>query len=155
VWESYQELKRGLDEMVGNINGTYGNTEWTPVIYQYRSLPHEKLIEMFRMSDVALLTPLRDGMNLVAKEFIASRNDQKGVLILSEFTGASKELTESIIINPNSIEEIAGAVSEALEMPEDQQIARNVAMQKRLKRYDINKWADNFVGSLNDIRKNI
>ncbi|MGF1586518.1 MAG: bifunctional alpha,alpha-trehalose-phosphate synthase (UDP-forming)/trehalose-phosphatase [Bacteroidales bacterium] len=151
--ESYQEIKRSLDELVGNINGAYGTLDWTPVVYQYKSLPHDKLISLFRMSNVALLTPLRDGMNLIAKEYIASRDDKKGVLVLSEFTGASKELTESLIINPNSIEEIADAIKEGLEMPVDQQIIRNEAMQARLKRYDITKWADDFVGSLTDIRK--
>jgi trehalose 6-phosphate synthase/phosphatase len=151
--ESYQEIKRNLDELVGNINGAYGTLEWTPVVYQYKSLPQEKLISMFRMSNVALLTPLRDGMNLVAKEYVASLNDMKGVLVLSEFTGASKELTESLIINPNSIEEIADAIKEGLEMPVDQQIIRNEAMQTRLKRYDITKWADDFVGSLCNISK--
>jgi trehalose 6-phosphate synthase/phosphatase len=151
--ESYQEIKRSLDELVGYINGAYGSLTWTPVVYQYKSLPHEELITMFRMSDAALLTPLRDGMNLVAKEYIAARKDKKGVLILSEFTGASKELTESIIINPNSIDEIAEAIRKALEMPVDEQIAKNTAMQERLKRYDITKWADNFVGSLSEIRK--
>jgi trehalose 6-phosphate synthase/phosphatase len=151
--ESYQEIKRSLDELVGNINGAFGTMEWIPVVYQYKSLSHDKLISLFRMSDVALLTPLRDGMNLIAKEYIASRNDKKGVLVLSEFTGASKELTESLIINPNSIEEIADAIKEGLEMPVDQQKIRNEAMQARIKRYDITKWADDFVGSLTEIRK--
>ncbi len=151
--ESYQQIKRSLDELVGSINGTYGSLNWTPVIYQYRSLPHETLISMFRMSDVALLTPLRDGMNLVAKEYIASRNDKKGVLILSEFTGASKELSESIIINSNSIDEISDAIELALDMNEDEQISRNEAMQKRIKRYDVTRWATDFVGSLIRIRE--
>jgi trehalose 6-phosphate synthase/phosphatase len=151
--ESYQEIKRALDELVGKINGTYGTLSWTPVVYQYRSFPQETLISMFRTSDVALLTPLRDGMNLVAKEYIASRNDKKGVLILSEFTGASKELTESIIINPNSLDEIAGAIKEALEIPVGEQIRRNEAMQFRLRSYDINKWAGNFVETLSNITR--
>jgi trehalose 6-phosphate synthase/phosphatase len=151
--ESYQEIKSSLDEWVGFINGEYGTFDWTPVIYQYTSLPHETLISIFRMSDVALLTPLRDGMNLVAKEYVAARNDRKGVLILSEFTGASKELSESIIINPNNIEEIADAIHEALGIPENEQICRNEAMQLRLKRYDVRRWASDFVDALTEIRK--
>ena len=150
--DSYQEIKSRIDEMVGQINGEYGNLKWIPVIYQYTSLPHETLVSVFRMSDVALLTPLRDGMNLVAKEYIASRNDRKGVLILSEFTGASKELSESIIINPNSIDEIAESLKYALEIPEQEQIRRNDIMQLRLKRYDVTKWASDFVNSLTEIR---
>ena len=150
--DSYQEIKKSLDELVGNINGTYGNLKWTPVIYQYTSLPHDTLISLFRISDVALLTPLRDGMNLIAKEFIASRDDKKGVLILSEFTGASKELSESIIINPNSIDEIAESVKEALGISEVEQVRRNETMQLRLKRYDVTRWASDFVDSLTEIR---
>ncbi len=150
--DSYQDIKSSLDEWVGYINGMYGSFKWTPVIYQYTSLPQKDLISMFRLSDVALLTPLRDGMNLVAKEFVASRNDKKGVLILSEFTGASKELSESLIINPNSIDEIAEAIKTALSIPEKKQICGNNAMQLRLKRYDITKWASDFVDSLTEIR---
>jgi trehalose 6-phosphate synthase/phosphatase len=150
--DSYQEIKSSLDERVGYINGEFGTFRWTPVIYQYTSLSHETLISLFRMSDVALLTPLRDGMNLVAKEYIASRNDKKGVLILSEFTGASKELSECVLINPNNIEEIADAIHTALNIPEKEQILRNDAMQARLKRYDVRKWANDFVDSLTEIR---
>ncbi|MFO7923654.1 MAG: bifunctional alpha,alpha-trehalose-phosphate synthase (UDP-forming)/trehalose-phosphatase [Bacteroidales bacterium] len=150
--DSYQEIKSNLDELVGNINGAFGNFNWTPIVYQYKSLPHEILISVFRMSDVALLTPLRDGMNLIAKEYIASRNDNKGVLILSEFTGASKELSESLVINPNSINEISEAIKEALKMPEEEQVQRNEAMRRRLRRYDVTRWATDFVGSLTEIR---
>jgi trehalose 6-phosphate synthase/phosphatase len=150
---SYQKIKRRLDELVGMINGNYGKINWTPIIYQYTSFPHKELIAKYRMSDVSLITPLRDGMNLVAKEYIASLNDQRGVLILSEFTGAAKELSETIIINPNSIEEIADGIAEALSIPEDEQIRRNNAMQKRLKRYNVTKWAHDFVDSLIDIHK--
>lgn len=148
---AYQKIKRQLDELVGNINGNFGHVEWTPVIYRYTSLPHKELIAQYRMSDVSLITPLRDGMNLVAKEYVASLRDKKGVLILSEFTGAAKELSESIIINPNNIDEIAEAISEALQVPEDEQIRRNELMQIRLKRYDVTKWAHDYVESLMEV----
>ncbi len=150
---SYQKIKRRLDELVGMINGNYGNVDWTPIIYQYTSLSHKALIAQYRMSDVSLLTPLRDGMNLVAKEYIASLNDQKGVLILSEFTGAAKELSETIIINPNNIDEIADGIAEALLVPEEEQIRRNKIMQRRLKRYNVTRWANDFVESLIDISR--
>jgi trehalose 6-phosphate synthase/phosphatase len=150
---SYQKIKRTLDELVGNVNGNYSQDDWTPVVYQYTSLPHNELIAKYRKSDVALLTPLRDGMNLVAKEYIASLQDRRGVLVLSEFTGAAKELSETIIINPNSIDEIATGILEALEMPEREQIRRNKIMQKRLKRYDVTKWAYDFVDNLINISK--
>lgn len=150
---SYQKIKRRLDELVGSINGNYGNVNWTPIIYQYTSLPHKELIAQYRMSDVSLITPLRDGMNLVAKEYIASLNDQRGVLILSEFTGAAKELSESIIINPNNIKEIADAIADALSIPEEDQIKRNKRMQNRLKRYNVTKWANDFVDTMLDISR--
>ncbi len=150
---SYQKIKRRVDELVGQINGNYGKVNWTPIIYQYTSLPHKELIAQYRMSDVSLITPLRDGMNLVAKEYIASLNDQKGVLILSEFTGAAKELSESIIINPNNIKEIADAIADALSIPEEDQIKRNKRMQNRLKRYNVTKWANDFVDTMLDISR--
>lgn len=150
---SYQNIKRRLDELVGNINGNFGKLDWTPIIYQFTSLPHKELIAQYRMSDVSLITPLRDGMNLVAKEYVASLRDQRGVLVLSEFTGAAKELGESIIINPNNINEIADGIAEALNIPEEEQIRRNDLMQKRLKRYNVTKWANEFVDSLQRISK--
>jgi len=150
---SYQKIKRRLDELVGNINGNFGNVNWTPIIYQYTSLPHKELIAQYRMSAVSLITPLRDGMNLVAKEYIASLRDKRGVLVLSEFTGAAKELGESIIINPNNINEIAASIHDALNISDEEQVRRNNIMQKRLKRYNVTKWANDFVDSLLTISK--
>jgi len=147
---TYLQIKKRLDELVGRINGQYGSISWTPVIYQYTSLPHKELIAQYRRSDVALLTPLRDGMNLVAKEYIAALTDQKGVLILSEFTGAAKELSEALIINPNSYNEIADSIAEALKVSDKEQIRGNKIMQKRLKRYTVTKWANDFVNILLD-----
>jgi trehalose 6-phosphate synthase/phosphatase len=150
---SYQKIKRRLDELVGLINGNYGNVFWTPIIYQYTSLSHKELIARYRMSSVSLITPLRDGMNLVAKEYIASLQDKRGVLILSEFTGAAKELSETIIINPNNIDEIANGIAEALSIPDEEQIRRNTIMQKRLKRYNVTRWANDYVDGLLEISK--
>lgn len=149
--KDYQRIKRRLDELVGNINGNYGKVDWTPVIYQYTSLPHKQLIAQYRMSDVSLITPLRDGMNLVAKEYIASLRDKRGVLVLSEFTGAAKELAETLIINPNNIDEIADGIAEALAIPVEEQVRRNEVMQERLKRYNVTRWANDFVDSLLEI----
>ncbi|MFY9153424.1 MAG: bifunctional alpha,alpha-trehalose-phosphate synthase (UDP-forming)/trehalose-phosphatase [Prolixibacteraceae bacterium] len=152
--DSYQLLKKEVDELVGKINGKYASINWTPIWYFYRSLPLESVIELYGASEVALITPVRDGMNLVAKEYVASKIDRKGVLILSEMAGAAKEMNEAIIINPNNIREIAEAIKTALEMPDEEQIQRNRHLQKRLKRYDVNKWANNFVDSLLAARKN-
>jgi trehalose 6-phosphate synthase/phosphatase len=146
--DQYQGIKRQIDELVGKINGTFGSVGWTPVLYQYRYLPFEPLVSLYASGDVALVTPLRDGMNLVAKEYLASRTDQTGVLIISEMAGASKELAEAVIINPNNIGEIAGALKTALEMPEPEQVRRNRIMQDRLQRYDVVRWAEDFLSSL-------
>jgi trehalose 6-phosphate synthase/phosphatase len=149
--EHYQQMKRQIDEKVGEINGKFGNINWTPILYSYRYLPESQLLALYNICDVALITPLRDGMNLVAKEFVSCKSDNKGVLILSEMAGASKETVEAIIINPNYVGEIASALAEALEMPEDEQIRRNQRMQTRLSRYDIDRWADDFIQSLRSV----
>jgi trehalose 6-phosphate synthase/phosphatase len=144
----YKEIKSHIDELTGRINGTYGTMEWMPIIYQYRSLKFEELIALYSMSDVALVTPLRDGMNLVAKEFIACKVNNKGVLILSEMAGAADELGEAIIINPNNVEEVADAICEALRTDLNEQKLRLNTMQKKLKENDIFKWADGFLDEL-------
>jgi len=146
--EHYQVMKRQIDETVGRINGRFARINWTPILYQYKSLSFYPLIALYSESDVILVTPLRDGMNLIAKEYVASRMDKTGVLILSEMAGASNELGEAIIINPNNVEEIADSLIEALEMPKEEQIRRNEIMQHRLKRYNVVRWANDFIQSL-------
>ena len=146
--ESYQAMKEELEQMVGRITGAYGNVHWTPLIYQYRNLGFEEIVALYRSCDVALITPLRDGMNLVAKEFIASRPDQRGVLVLSEMAGAAKEMGEAIVINPFYAEDFAGALEQALVMPPEEQIKRNQILQDRLRRYDVNRWADEFIQAM-------
>ncbi len=149
----YQQLKSEVDELVGRINGLYGSVNNVPVWYFYRSMPFENLVELYTMSDVALLTPVRDGMNLVAKEYVACRTNQTGVLILSEMAGAVKEMGESLVINPNNLNQVADAIQQALEMPLDEQKDRMVAMQDRLKRFDVFEWAGQFVASLTRVDK--
>ena len=144
----YIQLKKQLDGLVGEINGKYGTIGWMPVWYLYRSLPFHPLAALYSLADVALVTPLRDGMNLVAKEYTTTKTDGKGVLILSETAGAAQELGEAIIINANNQEEIVQALEKALEMPEQEQIERNRTMQKRLRRYDVVQWANEFMDKL-------
>jgi trehalose 6-phosphate synthase/phosphatase len=146
--KDYQGTKNHLEELVGKINGKFGAINWTPIIYQYRSVSFETLVALYAMSDVALVTPLRDGMNLVAKEYIASRMDKTGVLILSEMAGAARELADAILINPNHREEIADALKLALEMGLQEQTERIRLMQSRLRRYDVSRWAAEFIGEL-------
>jgi len=144
----YMEIKSQIDELVGSINGKYGTLTGMPILYQYRTLSFDELIALYTISDIGLVTPLRDGMNLVAKEFLACKTKKKGVLILSEMAGASDELTEAIIINPNNIEEIGQALLEALELPEREQSERIELMQARLRDYDVFKWSESFMTSL-------
>lgn len=149
----YMLLKRQVDELIGRINGKHGTIGWTPIWYIYGSLPFHRLVALYNIADVALVTPLRDGMNLIAKEFIASKRDGRGVLVLSEMTGAAKELGEAIMVNPNNREQVAEALKEALEMPEEDQIERNRIMQIRLQRYDVIRWANEFVDKLLEAKK--
>ncbi len=146
--DQYEQMKRQIEECVGKINGRFGSIAWTPILYQFRHLSLYPLAALYSLSDVALVTPLRDGMNLIAKEYVASRRDGTGVLILSEMAGAAKELGEAIILNPNDRVEIANGLKEALEMPLDEQMRRVQIMQKRLRRYDVLRWASDFVNEL-------
>lgn len=144
----YQRMKQELDELVGQVNGAYGTVDWVPIIYQYRALSFAELVALYNLAPIALITPLRDGMNLVAKEYLASKPEGDGVLILSEMAGAARELGEALQLNPNHVVEIAEAIEEALEMKAEEQIRRNRPMQARLRAYDANHWVSNFVGAL-------
>jgi trehalose 6-phosphate synthase/phosphatase len=149
----YDLMKRQIEELVGKINGRFGRVGWTPVVYQYRHVPFASLAALYAVSDVCLVTPLRDGMNLVAKEYVATRRDGSGVLILSEMAGSAKELPEALIINPNDRAEIAAALKAALEMPRHEQHERHRLMQRRLRRYDVSRWAKDFLGNLLSMRE--
>lgn len=151
--ETYARLKKHVDELVGRINGEFGTVGWVPIWYLYRSLPFHTLAAFYQLADVALVTPLRDGMNLIAKEFCATKAGGRGVLILSELTGASQELGEALLVNPNNKEEIAAALAKALAMPEEDQGRRAEAMCRRLRRYDVTRWAEEFVRELKQTKK--
>ncbi|HEU68585.1 MAG TPA: bifunctional alpha,alpha-trehalose-phosphate synthase (UDP-forming)/trehalose-phosphatase, partial [Candidatus Acetothermia bacterium] len=146
--EEYRALKRSIDERIGHINGKHGTVGWAPVVYMYRSVPFERLVALYRAADVALVTPLRDGMNLVAKEYVASKGDGEGVLILSEFAGAAQELGEAVVVNPNDVAETARAIGHALEMPAREQGERMAAMRARVAAYDVRRWAEDFLSEL-------
>jgi trehalose 6-phosphate synthase/phosphatase len=150
--EHYQLLKKEVDELVGGINGQYGDINYTPIWYFYRSMPFNNLVELYHKSDIALVTPVRDGMNLVAKEYVASRSNKDGVIILSEMAGVAKEMGEAIIINPNNEKEIANAIYEAIKMPIEEQKQRITQLQTRLKRYDLFKWTSEFMKSLEKVK---
>ena len=149
----YKNLKKETDEIVGRINGKYSTVNWNPIAYYYRSMPFDQLIDLYVTSDVAMITPVRDGMNLVAKEYIATRVNGDGVLILSEMAGASKELFEAVQINPFDLYNMSESIFKALTMPKEEQINRNLSMQNRLKRYSVEYWANEFINSLKNKQK--
>ncbi|MGH7885238.1 MAG: bifunctional alpha,alpha-trehalose-phosphate synthase (UDP-forming)/trehalose-phosphatase [Thermodesulfobacteriota bacterium] len=149
----YKMLKAEVDTLVGNINGKYGTISWNPIHYMYRSFDFENLIALYLIADVLFITPLRDGMNLIAKEYVASRNDKTGVLILGEMAGTAKELSEALIINPNDLEATSDALKIALQMKKTEQNKRMTGMQKRLKRYDLKVWTEDFMERLNHIKE--
>ncbi len=148
----YKNLKKQTDELVGRINGRFGTIGWMPVSYFYRTIGRPEMIELYNRADIALITPTRDGMNLNAKEYLACRTDEKGVLILSEMAGAAKELGESLIVNPNNRAEVAEAIYQALNMPESEQAERISVLQKRLKIYNEERWAKDFIKGLESVK---
>jgi trehalose 6-phosphate synthase/phosphatase len=146
--ERYQQMKSDIDQTVGRINASYGTLNWQPINYQYRSMSYAELVGMYTAGDVALITPVRDGMNLVCKEYIASRKDKKGVLILSEMAGAAAELGEALIINPVDAQDIADAIDRAFKMPVDEQMKRMITMQARIRNYDVFAWTNDFFSQM-------
>jgi trehalose 6-phosphate synthase/phosphatase len=146
--DQYTQLKHDVDQLVGRINGRHGTMCWTPVRYLFKSLPFHRLIALYRLSDVALITPLRDGMNLMAKEYLATKGGQPGMLVLSEFAGAAKELGEAVLVNPNNIQELSSAIFQGLTMDEEEKKKRIAVMQMRLARYDLKRWTSDFLDVL-------
>ena len=144
----YKNLKKETDELVGRINGKFATVNWTPIWYYYRAMNFDDLIDLYMNSDIAMITPLRDGMNLVAKEFVSTRVNLDGVLILSEMAGASIELFDSILVNPFDLDQMSESILKALEMPPHEQKRSMVTMQKRLSIYTVQRWAKDFIDSL-------
>jgi trehalose 6-phosphate synthase/phosphatase len=146
----YASLKRELDELVGHIVGRFSSEGWVPLRYLYTQFGAEELVAYYRAADVALLTPLRDGMNLVAKEFVASRLADDGVLILSEFAGAAEELTEALLVNPYDADQIAERLRQAVEMEATEQSARMRAMREKVQANNLERWSESFLAELAD-----
>ena len=147
----YSSLKKTIDEKIGSINGKYSNVNWVPIYYFYQSFDLENLIAMYAMADIALVAPLRDGMNLVSKEYVAVTGEGHGVLILSEMAGAAAELFDAISINPNDVKEIERAIWKALCMPLEEQDLRMKRMQAVLSKQTVNKWASDFISNLIEV----
>jgi len=147
----YEERKEIIEKLIGQINGKYGNYKWSPIVYQYGSVDFNQLSGLYTSCDVALISPIRDGMNLVAKEFLASRYDKRGVLLLSDMTGAAKELTEALLFNPLDETEISLKIKRALAMPDEEQEIRMDRMQKQIRKNDVFKWSNTFIKQMETI----
>jgi len=141
----YIELRRRIERLVSNINGEYSSPGWVSVHYFYRAVSHTELLAFYRAAQVALITPLKDGMNLVAKEFCASRIDNRGVLVLSEFAGAAAELRNgALLVNPHDTDKVAELVALALRMTESEQRIRMELMRRQIELYDVFRWSESF-----------
>ncbi|WEV46838.1 trehalose-phosphatase [Bifidobacterium sp. ESL0690] len=149
--ETYRKLKDQVDQLVGEINGKYSLLSWTPIHYITRSLPIKPVCGIYTAGDVALVTPLRDGMNLVAKEYLASRDGRDGALVLSDECGAARELTDAFIVNPYDTEAVCEALHSALEIGSDEAKRRNAAMQARLKYRTAGLWSAEFLSTLRQV----
>jgi trehalose 6-phosphate synthase/phosphatase len=146
--DAYQEFRDQVDGIIGRIHGEFATPTWVPIHYMFRNLPQHEIVALYRAADVMLVTPLRDGMNLVAKEFVAARGDEDGVLVLSEFAGAASELAEAIHVNPFDIAGLAETYHRALEMPLVERRTRMRALRRRVMRFDVQRWASLFLETL-------
>jgi trehalose-6-phosphate synthase len=144
----YANLKRRLDELVGHIVGKFSSEGWVPLRYLYTQFGAEDLVAYYAAADVALLTPLRDGMNLVAKEYVASHIDDDGVLILSEFAGAAQELTEALLVNPYDADQVAQRLKQAVEMSAEEKAARMAALRRKVHSNNLEHWSASFLSAL-------
>lgn len=151
--DTYNELLKEVQELVSDTNGEHGTIGWVPVWFFYRSFGFDSLTALYAAADVLLVTPLRDGMNLVAKEYVATRVDKKGMLVLSETAGAASELGEAVGVNANNVREVADGIREALEMTAVEKISRNTVMHKRLAHYNVEFWAQDFLRKLHDVKE--
>jgi trehalose 6-phosphate synthase/phosphatase len=151
--EKYKKMKKEIESTVGRINGKYSSLSWQSIIYQYKSLTFNELVALYDLSDVGLITPLRDGMNLVAKEYVACQVETEGVLILSEMAGAAAEMNEALIINPVDNVEMAEAIFNALEMNPEEKHNRLERMQNRISNYNVFTWAFDFFKQAFDTRE--
>lgn len=142
--EEYQNMQENINRMIGDINGRYQKDEWEPIKYFLESVPQDELLAYYRAADIALITPLIDGMNLVAKEYVATSHNG-GSIILSEFAGAAEELNEALLVNPYHTEEVAETIDRALQMPEPEKKRRFNKLKEKVKKHDINWWREKFL----------
>jgi len=150
--DTYQDIRGRLDALAGRINGAYADMDWQPIRYLNRTFRRDQLAGLYRAAKVGLVTPLRDGMNLVAKEYVAAQNpDDPGVLILSRFAGAAEQMGEALLVNPFSREELSEAIKRALTMPLDERIRKWKALMQVVRDTDVGIWRDSYVGALRSV----
>lgn len=149
----YKQLRDEIDKRVGNINSLYRTMNWSPIQYFYRSFPIETLSALYSTADIALVTPMRDGMNLVSKEYVASRTDNTGVLILSEMAGASRELIDAMVVNPNNIVSMTETMIAALNMPLEEQNRRMKNMRDIVCKFNVSHWVKIFMARLQEVKQ--
>ncbi|HXQ97296.1 MAG TPA: trehalose-6-phosphate synthase, partial [Candidatus Limnocylindrales bacterium] len=148
----YHDLLGEVEAEADRINWRFQTGSWKPIVYLKRHFSHEEVEKYYRAADVCLVTSLHDGMNLVAKEFLAARDDEQGVLILSRFTGAARELTDALIVNPYDIEQMAEAIRIALELPAEERQARMRRMRRVVQEHNVYRWAGNLIAELSNVR---
>ncbi|MBL9105272.1 MAG: bifunctional alpha,alpha-trehalose-phosphate synthase (UDP-forming)/trehalose-phosphatase [Myxococcales bacterium] len=146
--DAYEQFQQRVEQTVGQINGRWSTLESAPIHYLHRGFSQAELLGLYRAADVMLVTPLRDGMNLVAKEFAAARTDDDGVLVLSEFAGAADEMPEALQVNPYDVDGMAAAIEHALDMPAEERRARMTRLRARVLELDVHRWADDFLATL-------
>jgi len=150
--QEYITLRRQIDETIGRISGRFSTRSWVPVRYLYKAFPVEELVSYYAAADTALITPLRDGMNLVAQEYVASRIREDGCLILSEFAGAAGILKDSIVVNPYNIEELADTIHRCLTMDQGERQRRMQELRRSVRQQDVYWWCQSFLQTLNQSR---
>jgi trehalose 6-phosphate synthase/phosphatase len=148
--DTYQDLRTEVNQLVGEINGKLGTSNWTPLVYINRSIERNELVALYRLADVCWVGPLRDGMNLIAKEYVACKGEGDGVLLLSEFAGAAAEMGEALFINPFDEERTAEAVARALALEEEERRSRMRALHRRVIRNDVFHWGKRFLETLEE-----
>lgn len=150
--DTYQDIRGRLDALAGRINGAYADMDWQPIRYLNRTFRRDQLAGLYRAAKVGLVTPLRDGMNLVAKEYVAAQNpEDPGVLILSRFAGAAEQMGEALLVNPFSREELSEAIKTALTMPLEERIRKWKALMQVVQETDVSVWRDSYVGALKQV----
>ncbi|MFJ4164597.1 trehalose-6-phosphate synthase [Microbacterium sp. NPDC089698] len=150
--DAYVQLRDEIELAVARINGDHDTMDHTAIRYLHQGFPREEMVALYLAADAMLVTALRDGMNLVAKEYVATRGDQRGVLVLSEFTGAADELRQAVLVNPHDIEGLKDAIMQAVEMPPREQSRRMRALRKRVLENDVNAWSRDFLAALENVR---